>query len=164
MWDWLRRALGLPERTFEVPAGAARVQDGDSFVVGDRRLRLAGMDAPEMGQPTRGKPPEDAGRLAAAALREMVRGRALRVRPLGQDAFGRTVAAVSAEGVGDLTIAMLAGGWGVPLPSADPAARRAHADAVRAGRGVWGLGGIVEPQIWRAQKRAFAVVEAKLAR
>jgi endonuclease YncB( thermonuclease family) len=164
MWDWLRRALGLPERAFDVPAGEARVQDGDSLVVGGRRLRLSGLDAPELGQPTRGVPPEDAGRLAAAALRDLVRGRALRVRPLGQDAYGRTVASVSAEGVGDLTTAMLAGGWGVPLPSADRAARRAHADAERSGRGVWGRGGIVEPRIWRAQMRAAAIVEARLAR
>lgn len=164
MWDWLRRALGLPERAFDVAPGEARVQDGDSLAVGPRRIRLAGIDAPEIGQPTRGDPPRDAGRLAAEALRGMVRGRALRVRPAGQDAYGRLVASVSAEGVGDLSVAMLAAGWAVPLPSADRAGWRAHAAAERGRLGVWGLGGVVEPRVWRAQMRAADTVQASLDR
>ena len=159
MWDWLRRALGLPERAFDVPAGGARVQDGDSLAVGECRIRLAGLDVPEIGQPTKADRGEDAGRLAAAALREMVRGRALRVRPEGQDAYGRIVALVSEDGVGDLSGAMLAAGWGVALPSAG---RRAQAAAERSGLGVWGRGGIVEPRIWRAQMRTAEVVQALL--
>lgn len=111
MWDWLRRALGLPEWAFDVPSGGARVQDGDSLVVGECRIRLSGIDAPEIGQLVCGPGGEDAGRLAASALREMVQRRALWVRPEGQDIYGRIVASVFAEGVGDLSIAMLVGGW-----------------------------------------------------
>jgi endonuclease YncB( thermonuclease family) len=162
MWGWLRRMLGLPEWAFDVPSGGARVQDGDSLVVGERRIRLSGIDAPEIGQPVCGPGGEDAGRLAASALREMVRGRALRVRPEGQDVYGRIVASVSAEGVGDLSMAMLAGGWGVALPSAGRSGRRAQAAAERSGLGVWGRGGIVKPWIWRAQMRAAKVVQASL--
>jgi len=164
MWDWLRRMLGLPERAFDVPPGGARVQDGDSLMVGDRRIRLSGIDAPEIGQPIRGPRGEDAGRLAASALREMIRGRALRVRPEGRDAYGRIVASVSAEGVGDLSIAMLAGGWGVALPSAGRSGRRAQMTAERLGLGVWGRGGIVEPRIWRAQMRSARIVQASIDR
>jgi endonuclease YncB( thermonuclease family) len=78
-------------RNAPVDGVALDVQDGDSFVFrGDdgvrRRVRVSGIDAPERHQPF--------AEASRRALGEMLRGRRLRIEPVKQDAFERTVARV----------------------------------------------------------------------
>ena len=67
-----------------------RVLDADTYAGemagGVVRLRLAGVDAPELGQPF--------GRAAADSVRRLLRGKYVWVRPAGTDGYGRTLCAV----------------------------------------------------------------------
>lgn len=79
-------------------ARVERVIDGDTLVlVGGRRVRLLGIDAPPLVEP--------GGIAAAARLRELVGGRVVRLRfapPLvgrTEDMYGRLLAQIFARGV-----------------------------------------------------------------
>lgn len=70
------------------------VQDGDTFVFrsdsGQRlRIRVAGIDAPEKNQPYADR--------SRQHLRELFRERRLKVAPIKQDVFGRTVARIEVQ-------------------------------------------------------------------
>jgi endonuclease YncB( thermonuclease family) len=75
-----------------------RVIDGDTLVLaGGERVRLAGIDAPELreGKPGRTGPfPEPGAVEAARALKSMVEGKLVGVERSGTDDYGRTLAAV----------------------------------------------------------------------
>ncbi|MDO5289206.1 MAG: thermonuclease family protein [Pseudomonadota bacterium] len=94
---------------------AAQVQyvvDGDSLWVrpldGGRRvkLRLRGMDAPELCQP--------GGLQAQAALRALAQGQAVQVKVLARDRWGRAIAQVHRHSDGlDMAAHLVAQGWAV---------------------------------------------------
>lgn len=93
--------------------GACVVHDGDSLRCGRERIRLASVDAPELGPCQRGRicTPGD-GQASKRALEQMIAGKALHVEPIERDRYGRLVARVSAGGV-DLSCRMVAGGFAV---------------------------------------------------
>lgn len=117
------------------------VQDGDSFVLrtddGRKlRIRIAGIDAPEKGQPF-----ADVSRRHLAGL---LRGRELQLQVSKVDPFGRQVARVS-DGERDVGLAQLQAGlaWFFRRYASEqaPAQRSAYADAEAAARrarlGLW---------------------------
>lgn len=65
-----------------------KVIDGDTFKTASRKrsVRLADIDAPEKGRPGSVK--------ATAALKKMIEGEMVRIKPVGRDKYGRTVADV----------------------------------------------------------------------
>ncbi|HVR43495.1 MAG TPA: thermonuclease family protein [Thermoanaerobaculia bacterium] len=73
-----------------------RITDGDTIVVrsssGAERVRLLGIDAPEMNY-GKGRP-ECGAREATLALRERIDGRRVVLRRFGEDDYGRTLAIV----------------------------------------------------------------------
>lgn len=73
-----------------------RVHDGDTFYVGDQKIRLRGVDAPELGQPR-----ADA---ATRRLSELLAEAPVRIVPRAEDVYGRTVADVYARGRNVATI------------------------------------------------------------
>ena len=88
---WAGASPGLPP-----PAGwtarVAEVSDGDSFKARrgsrDVRVRLYGIDSPELAQ--------EYGRESRAAARRLLAGREVRVEPLYRDSYNRDVALVYA--------------------------------------------------------------------
>jgi hypothetical protein len=72
-----------------VIAGTAHVIDGDSLELDGERIRLFGIDAPELSQSCDGDP---CGEHAAAALRRMIEDRALVCSERDRDRYGRMVA------------------------------------------------------------------------
>lgn len=138
--------------------GRVRVIDGDTLRLGDRTVRLAGIDAPEGGQPC-GTVARDCGAAARQALAELVAGRPVTCRQAGHaESWGRAVAFCTAGG-DDLSEAMIARGMAVfaaryahQWPSEAPRLAAAEAQARRAGRGVWGLG-TQDPGDYRAAAR-----------
>jgi endonuclease YncB( thermonuclease family) len=132
-----------------------RVIDGDTIALGDTTVRLAGIDAPESGQPC-GDGPRDCGAAARKALQDLIAGRPVTCRQAGNaESWGRPVAFCTAGG-GDLSEAMIAGGMAVfaakyahQWPSEAPRLAAAEARARSAGRGVWGLG-TQDPADYRA--------------
>lgn len=88
------------------------VVDGDTFWLGGEKLRLAAIDAPEMGKPKCGGPARQA-KAARDYLRGLLDGAELAIRREGRDRYGRTLASVSAGGV-DVGAALLAAGLARP--------------------------------------------------
>ena len=142
----------LPQQLDRVESGvlqcrAEQVLDGDTLlaVCGPLRLRirLLGIDAPEMGQAPYGT-------LARDALRLRLRG-AFTAKVHGLDVYERTLA-VLVDGAGDVNAWLVREGFAVAYrgkdtPDAYVAAERA---AKREKRGVWQAPGLQQdPRTWR---------------
>jgi endonuclease YncB( thermonuclease family) len=126
-------------------AGRGQVSDGDSFRLGDDRVRLLGLDAPELAQqcsaPGRGQWP--CGRIARDRMAALLAGGAVDCRPEGVDQYARLLAQCSVGGV-DIARVMVSEGLAV-------AAGRYSLDEAQArqrGDGIW-AGGFVLPADWR---------------
>lgn len=74
------------------------VVDGDTIVLDGERIRLFGLDCPELRDP--------GGSAAAATMRALLAGQPLTLKRRGQDRYGRTVAKVFAGGR-DVTCMMI---------------------------------------------------------
>ncbi|MFQ3665097.1 MAG: thermonuclease family protein [Sphingomonadaceae bacterium] len=142
--------LAVPVLARPFDARVLRVKDGDSVVV-ERvpqkrvmEIRLAGIDAPELGQPW--------GIQSREALRRMIGGRMVRVEVTDRDRYGRYVGRmwvgrtyVNAE----MTRAGHAWAFARYLPDAE--IRAGHEAARAAGRGLWSLppADRLPPATWR---------------
>ena len=132
--------------------GNATIADGDTLRVGTTRVRLHGIDAPELAQTCRARGREwPCGRQAAAALRNRIAGGRVHCEERDRDAYGRIVAVCRAGG-GDVNAWMANEGWAL-------AYRRYSRDYVQheraaqaAGRGIW-RGDFVMPWDWRRGAR-----------
>ena len=103
-------------------SGPACVTDGDTLVVngkrqrtrcvGGTRVRLFGIDAPELKQKCRHPNSRDflCGRAAASFLLEHVRGRAVECKGNSKDRYGRLIAVCFIDGK-DLNAMMVGEGW-----------------------------------------------------
>ncbi len=91
--------------------GPALVVDGDSLVIAETPVRLAGVDAPEPDQTcTRDGQQWACGEEAAAQLLSLVDGQRVSCRGQGTDAYGRLLAICHANGV-ELGATMVEYGW-----------------------------------------------------
>ena len=133
-------------------AGTATVIDGDTLEFHGQRIRLHGIDAPEIRQLCRldGKPWQ-CGKDAANALAEKIGRRSLACEERDRDRYGRIVAkcSVASEDLGE---------WMVSQGLALAYRRYSHdyvdeeADAQAARRGIWATE-YVKPWEWRRGKR-----------
>ncbi len=80
--------LGGTERT--VDGRQVHVLDGDTFRYGTERVRLRGIDTPELNEP--------GGQAARQRLEELLRSGLVRIVPHGRDVYDRTVADVYIDG------------------------------------------------------------------
>jgi micrococcal nuclease len=125
------------------------VYDGDTLTAscpsGEVKVRVFGIDTPEMGQ-------EPWGDRSKEALRSLLPRRdSIRLRVMDQDRYGRTVAQVFA-GERDLGLEMVRQGRAVVYEQYNnsPAYQQAEAEARQARRGFWEkLGGQQDPAAWR---------------
>jgi len=110
------------------------------------RIRLAGIDAPERGQPWSQR--------ARRALAARVAGREVRINAVTTDKFGRTVGEVYADGV-CVGCELVREGhvWVFRFFSDDPVLRELEAEAREAGRGLWGLPEAQRVPPWRWRER-----------
>lgn len=137
-------ARGLPTGPVETLSGTMRAADGDSLAHGATRIRLEGIDAPELGQTCRRTGGDYAcGREAQQALARLIAGRAVSCRSARRDRYGRLLARCTAGGV-EVNRAMVEAGWAVAYGDYD----REEGAARRAGRGLW-AGAFERPQEWR---------------
>ncbi|XUU60625.1 thermonuclease family protein [Erythrobacter sp. HA6-11] len=81
-------------------AAQCTATDGDTIRCGDERIRLLGIDAPELGGCRKGRRcVQGDGKASRAALARAMKGKALSIKRAGEDAFGRTLGVVYASGV-----------------------------------------------------------------
>ena len=144
---------GRRERPDRDIAGAARVVDGDTLELRGEKLRLQGIDAPELAQTceARGQPVQ-CGRLAAEHLDDLIGARPLSCAVAGRDRYGRGLARCETGGR-DVAEAMTRDGWAL----SDRRYAKGRYDAAEAAaradrRGVWAMR-FEDPAKWRARRR-----------
>lgn len=144
--------MGSAPRNPEWRAEAAdvRVLDGDTLRLGDRTLRLYGLDAPERGQQcvTPAGQTYDCGGAAAAALAQLVAERPVTCRLHGRDRFGRALGICQAEGM-ELNASLVSAGWALADASRQPSLVPLEAAARARQSGLW-AGGFTPPAHWRS--------------
>lgn len=155
------RAWREMERTFSRPPtieahgerrGRAHVADGDSVAIAGTRLRLVGIDAPELAQDCeRDGRAYPCGTAAKAHLEALIAGRPLDCVWDRRDKYGRGLARCRA-GSTDLGATMVRDGWAVAYLGGFEAE---EAEARRAGRGLW-AGRFERPQDFRRRERGGA--------
>ena len=124
--------------------GMARVNDGDTVTLGQERIRLRGIDAPEYTQTCRRNGADYAcGRQARQALVDLIGGRQVSCTGWQRDRYGRLLGDCRAGDV-DLNSALVAAGWAVAYGGYE--AEEGKARAARAG--IW-AGAFDRPQDWR---------------
>lgn len=144
-----RRRAPSPRREprFLPLKGRPRVVDGDTIRIGRDRVRLFGMDAPEMEQP--------GGDLSRAHLMRLIDGRVVVAQPVAIDVYGRFVARVWLGGT-DLSARMVLDGFAVAMRDWHPDYVFHERAARRERRGLWAddpVNGIGCPSTFRqAQK------------
>jgi endonuclease YncB( thermonuclease family) len=137
--------------------GALRVVDGDTLDVGGVRVRLEGIDAPESGQSCRRRWLGwwACGHEAAAALRRLTEGRAVRCDPRGTDKYGRVLAVCYADGV-DINAQMVRHGYAWAFIKYSQSYVREEALARAERLGIWQAQS--EPA-WEYRARRWAAAE-----
>lgn len=105
--------LGLVGTEANRLVGPARVADGDSLEVGTERVRLAGIDAPELAQDC-GRPTGAyrCGQEARRHLAKLVAGQPVVCETTGRDRFGRILGICSVKGQ-ELNRQMVLDGWAI---------------------------------------------------
>jgi endonuclease YncB( thermonuclease family) len=126
-------------------SGAARASDGDSFVLGDDRIRLLGLDAPELRQQCQDETGVDwaCGASARDHMAGLLGGGEVRCTPEDKDQYDRLLARCTVGGA-DLGASMVSAGLAI---SAGDYGREEQA-ARQARRGIW-RGGFERPADWR---------------
>jgi endonuclease YncB( thermonuclease family) len=132
------------------PAGApltgrAEAIDGDTLRLGSIRVRLMGLDAPELDQPcTRSDGAEwSCGREAKATLAARLREGPIDCARYGRDIYGRTLAKCSSDGA-DLGADIVRAGWAVSNDTYTSEAAEAQSQHL----GIWS-GTFAQPADWR---------------
>lgn len=126
-------------------SGLARASDGDSLHLGPDRVRLLGIDAPELAQTCWDQ--DDAiwpcGRQARDHMSALLRSGTLVCSPDGRDRFDRVLAHCTLNGK-DLGAQMVLAGWAI----ATDGYSQEEATARRTRRGIW-QGRFETPRTWR---------------
>lgn len=153
LWAWLewrdRAGPPLPEPK-AIETSAIRVGDGDTFRMGGRTIRLAGIDAPELAQTcTNAQGGEwPCGREAKDMLTRLAAANGLQCEQRATDRYRRALAVCRTE-AGDIGEAMVRAG--LALGARDPRFDEypaALAEARAARRGLW-QGAHQHPADWR---------------
>jgi endonuclease YncB( thermonuclease family) len=122
--------------------------DGDSLRAGDERIRLLGVDAPELRQTCRDARGSewDCGRAARTRMAALVAHGNVACNARGRDRYGRTLAVCSSGDIADVGERLVRDGYAVGYGAGDYAAAEREAKSER--RGIW-AGHFERPQDWR---------------
>jgi endonuclease YncB( thermonuclease family) len=151
---WARGGPGGPDIQ-----GLVRVVDGDTIDVGETRVRLEGIDAPEAGQTCKRRwfGWWACGHEATAALRRLTEGHSVSCEPRGTDKYSRVLAVCYVEGR-DINAQMVRQGYAWAFVKYSQSYVREEAQARAESLGVWQ--GQSEPA-WEYRAKRWAAVEDK---
>ena len=140
-------ALGVSE--LKTVTGPARIIDGDTLEIDGTRIRLHGIDTPEVRQVCR----RDGldwlcGQEASKALRDYVGNIDLRCERLDTDRYGRMVAKCYRPDGTDIGEWMVSNGWALAYQQYSKDYVNEEAKAEVAKLGLW-AGEFIEPWVWR---------------
>lgn len=128
--------------------GRVHVVDGDTIHLDEAKIRLKGIDAPEMEQSCRRSGRSYAcGDEARRALTELVSGSRVQCRASGRDRYRRILARCTANG-SDIGARMVEDGWAVSYGGEYETEEQRAASR---GAGLWS-GEFERPQDWRRRK------------
>lgn len=146
-------ALLAPQPAVAGVRGESTVIDGNTLRVGDRQIRLYGIDAPELRQTCRQYGQAyPCGQIAAATLRTLVGNAVVECEIVdGQGAGSRMGLCRNAYGQ-DLGEAMVVMGWALARPDQSSRYTDAEASAKASRSGLWGSE-FVPPWDWREGER-----------
>ncbi len=130
--------------------GPAWVIDGDTIMVLGERVRLHGIDAPELDQTfwCRGQT-LPCGAMALAALEALTAGVKLRCEAVERDRHGRLIAKCFSPNGIDGGRRLEAAGWALAYRQYSMDYIDAEEEACKAKRGMW-RGSFMNPWVWRA--------------
>jgi len=133
-----RSAARSSERPDADLSGLARVVDGDTINVAGRRVRLEGIDAPELAQVCKGGDAKRwrAGHAARRKLDRLIAGQRVTCRAHGNDDYGRVLATCFA-GKTNLNAAMVRQGYAWAFVKYAQTYTRQELAARRSRLGVW---------------------------
>lgn len=117
------------------------VIDGDTLNIDGKRIRLFGIDAPEMGQ--------SQGGLARKALVDFIRGHELKLIPVKTDKYGRLVARVIRDDGEDLADLMVSRGFALASHRYTRAYTNSQIRARHMGCGFWADGYVQDGAAYR---------------
>lgn len=125
--------------------GSGRASDGDSFHLGDDRVRLLGLDAPELAQDCAGADGARwaCGRVARDRMASLLASGPIDCRPEDRDRYDRLLARCAVDGM-DLGATLVA--EGLAVSAGDYWDEQSAARSAR--RGIW-AGGFDMPADWR---------------
>ncbi len=149
---WLYANKTDPSETIISTGQAIRAADGDSFTIGVRKLRLYGIDAPELKQTCTGAAGQiwQCGAAAHGALITLLAQPGLTCQAKAQDRFGRSLATCSAANTANIAAAQVRSGMAVSNEFNGMREYGAEEDEARAAkRGIW-QGSFIGPKEWRA--------------
>lgn len=126
-------------------SGAGRASDGDSLVLEGERIRLIGIDAPELDQVCQDASGADwpCGRAARNELAQRLAAGVVECQSLGEDKYGRTLARCTVQD-SDIGQHMVRRGLAIATEGYTIAQAQAKSDR----RGLW-QGRFVDPKTWR---------------
>ena len=131
--------------------GSAQVNDGDTVTIGSVRIRLAGIDAPELDQPCGTRTAQwPCGRKAKQTLQSLLGDQIVFCIPKETDVHKRTVALCYA-GLTDIGRHMVSQGFAVTYGPRGRRYDRAQAQAISKLAGIW-RGAFEYPRHWRLRR------------
>jgi endonuclease YncB( thermonuclease family) len=140
--------------------GVARVVDGDTIAIGETRIRLEGIDAPETDQVCLHANARrwTCGIKARDRLREHIAGRQLSCVDRGKDRYGRTLAICSAGGE-DINAWLVREGWALAYVRYSRAYVTEEVAAREERKGLWS-GAFIAPWGWRHRSKQTIILGA----
>lgn len=145
--DWYSTKIERSASGMGTPfTGHPSVIDGDTLRLNGERIRIVGIDAPEMNQTCQDSNGNDwaCGKAARQRLFELISGGRIECTAEGHDRYGRTLATCSAQSVSDLGGTMVREGYAVNYGGY----WIAEANARLRRNGLW-AGDFERPQDWR---------------
>lgn len=144
--------LSVSEASANV-VGVPSVTDGDTLRIGDAKVRLFGIDAPESKQTCeRDGVTWLCGQEAGKALRELVAGQSLTCDERDKDRYGRIVAVCILPDGRDVGAVMVSSGLALDYAQySEGIYSIQEAEACNAGRGMW-AGEFLKPWEWRGSR------------
>jgi endonuclease YncB( thermonuclease family) len=145
----------------ELISGVARIVDGDTLAIGETKIRLEGIDAPETDQVCldQNAAKWNCGIVARDHLTEHIDWRPIECTPTGTDRYARTLA-VCRLGKENLNAWMVHEGFALAFVKYSRAYVAEEAAAKNAQRGLWS-GAFIAPWDWRHRDKSTVVLGAR---